>query len=86
MAPEGWQPSNHIVTTISSGLWSNVKRDVKLFKKLMVSLISTKMHEKIKVQNDCKWIFFPGGDTIMALTLSSQKKSLDEKKKKKKLG
>jgi hypothetical protein len=30
--------------------------------------------------------FFPGGDTILALTLSSQKKSLDEKKKKKKLG
>lgn len=30
MALEGWQPSNHIVTTISLGLWSNVKRDVKL--------------------------------------------------------
>jgi hypothetical protein len=27
--------------------------------------------------------FFPGGDTILALTLSSQKKSLDEKKTKK---
>jgi hypothetical protein len=46
----------------------------------MVSLISTKMHEKIKVQNDLKWIFFPGGDIILALTLSSQKKSSDEKK------
>jgi hypothetical protein len=42
------------------------------------------MHEKIKVQNDLKWIFFPGGDTILALTLSSQKKSSDEKKKNKK--
>jgi hypothetical protein len=32
----------------------------------MVSLISTNMHEKSKVQNDLKWIFLPGGDTIFA--------------------